>query len=96
MLGIALDVVALVVITSILARQSMLDEWHLFAFFALGLVIVGAVLSFAALPLPAVLLVYLAVLGLGFRFVIGATWLGAVVGCVLFLLYKLGLAMVLA
>ena len=95
MLGLALDVVALWVITSLLARQNMADEFFRFFLLAAVLLAVGLVLFFAGLPPLIVFAIYFGFLLCGMRYWIGATWLGSVIGAVAFVAYRLVLESVL-
>jgi len=87
-LGIVLDMVALGAITSLLARQSMFDEWQDFILFACGLAVISAVLYFSRIPPLVAFSAYFGAVLVGMRFVIGASWAGAAVGASLFLGYK--------
>ena len=88
MLGIALDVLALWAIASLMARRNMAEDWFRFFIFAAGLIVAGVLTFLAGNPVLA-LAVYFVVLFLGMRFLIGATWLGSLIGSVLFVVYRI-------
>ena len=89
MIGIALDVLGLFIVTSILARRNMSELMFNMILFALGLTGLGVLMLFAQVHLTLVYVIYFSTLFLGMRFVIGASWLGALVGSVGFIIYKI-------
>ena len=100
---IALDAFALFVIVKILTRLHMTaaggwftEDWTRVFMFAGGLAAVGIVASFAGAPLAEALAISFTVVCLGMRFAAGASWPGAVIGSVAFILWKAGLEQLLA
>lgn len=95
MLGILLDVAALWLIATFLAKENMADDMMRFVLLAGALLVVGVGVTFSGAPLELALSAWFGTLLLGMRFVIGASWLGAIIGAILFLGYRILLGMVL-
>ena len=88
MLGILLDVVAIWAIASLLAQRDLSEDWFRFVIFALGLVVVSVIILVGGIPPLLMLPLYIAAVTAGMRFIVGASWLGAIIGAAIFVAYR--------